>query len=92
MPYNDSDSFSLLYATGTVRVVTGAVTDSKEVFVALLLQTSVCVVSLYTNLDISLSCTVRVYLTSQHTPMQGPPRGRHVYVVGLLHRWNKVAQ
>ena len=37
-------------------------------------------------MDISLSCTVRVYLTSQDTPMQGPPRGRHVYVVGLLHR------
>ena len=40
-----------------------------------------------TNLDRSLSCTVRVYLTSQDTPMLGPPRGRHVYVVGLLHGW-----
>ena len=37
-------------------------------------------------MDISLNSTVRVYLTSRDTPMQGPPRGRHVYVVGLLHR------
>ncbi len=37
-------------------------------------------------MDISLSCTVKVYLTSQDTPMQGPLRGRHVYVVGVLHR------
>ena len=36
-----------------------------------------------TNLDRAPSCAVRVYLTSQDTPMQGPPRGRHVYVVGL---------
>ena len=38
-------------------------------------------------IDISLSCTVRVYLTSQDNPMQGPSRGRHVYVVGLLQGW-----
>ena len=37
-------------------------------------------------MDISLTCAVRVYLTSQDTPMQSPPRDRHVYVVGLLHR------
>ena len=38
-------------------------------------------------MDRSLNCTVRVHLTSQGTPMQGPPRVRHVYVVGLLHGW-----
>ena len=43
--------------------------------------------SLSTIMDRSLSFTVRVYLTSQDTPMQGPARGRHVYVVELLHGW-----